>query len=272
MGNLSIDAFLVHNTLITLINTIIHGKNRNQCIKDLKELFNDPIRLGYLLRYYGISEELLSSPAHRQNLEEIAQICLKTLIDNDFNIIDFNVIPDKKIVIELGSPNFLAAKLNIEILDNSSYKFTTFSQLPSRITHSTDIEIAGNKNKILHLKTTNTIHSSGDIFSQKVDIVTKTDQAGMVLDNNGFAQQYIVKMPNGTKSKLTLKDGMINGTIPWNGNPLHLNFEECTDEDLYKNISSTIKRNPSASQYYIDTFGEDRVTSLLEQFKQFETD
>ena len=157
MGNLSIDAFLVHNTLITLINNIIHGKNRNPCIKALKELFNDPIRLGYLLRYYGISEELLSSPAHRQNLEEIAQICLKTLIDNDFNIIDFNVIPDKKIVIELGSPSFLAAKLNIEILDNSSYKFTTFSQLPSRITHSTDIEIAGNKNKILHLKTTNTI-------------------------------------------------------------------------------------------------------------------
>ena len=79
MGNLSIDAFLVHNTLITLINSIIHGKNRYQCIKDLKELFNDPIRLGYLLRYYGVSEELLSSPAHRQNLEEIAQICFKTL-------------------------------------------------------------------------------------------------------------------------------------------------------------------------------------------------
>lgn len=263
-------ANLVYNNLITYIMNYINGINIYQSLNELQALLQNPLRLGFLLKYYGFSEKILSLPAHRLNLENIAKIILKTIMNYDFKISDYEFKRKQFIKLKLGSP--LACLLIIELNhDCNTYKFSKYMPSSSGQLQKT-IEMAG-YGVLIDITdyseniTKNTYpHSNSDsnIYISKRTLIN--------LDVNGFAISYAFKdfQNNHIKTVFREKDQiqLNNGDIfEWNGNPLYLNSEKCTKNEINQNTNLTLLRNPEAIQFYEDIFGKERIQKVFEEFE-----
>ena len=251
---------VAHDLFLTCLMDCIKNPNNTGRINDLKNIFNNPNNIKLLLMYYGLSENVLSCPAHRLALEEIAQTCLDTIIDSDFAIIDVTRLKqkdDRVIRIEIGSRRFLSDKLELRFKNDGYYSFLKYSYRNSLLDYE-DLLISG---------------TAGRIYSKMKFDNNTTKQSIIGLNKYGFAVRELSEEDSNKEKKTTalklcnstiqIGESTNNGVnwdsdqdVKWSGNPLHLNSENCTGDDRTKNIMLTIKRNPNSIQFYKNIFGE----------------
>ena len=255
-------ANLVYNNLISYIMNYINGINIYQNLNELQSLLQNPIRLGFLLKYYGFSERILALPAHRLNLENIAKIILTAMIDYDFKISDYEFEHKQFIKLKLGSP--LACLFKIEFNhDCNTYKFSKY--IPSS---------SGQLLKTLEISGSGVLIDITDYSENITNLesnISISKRTLIILDVNGLAISYAFKdyQNNHIKTVFREKDQvhLNNGDrINWNGDPLYLNSEKYTKNEISQNINLTLLRNPEAIQFYENIFGEELIQKIFDEF------
>ena len=251
MSNIKNDllSYLVHDKLVSSIKNCIKKTYYEHNLRELYNIFSDYNRLNALLGYYGIGEKTLSSPVHRQELEKIAFMCLNTLIDTHFDIVDINYY-GTAIKIEFGSPRFVTDSLTIDVKEDGSYRFVKISNFLKDKLDTKTIEINGSDNKI-------------------VEIISPRKRSIIKLNDSGFAIGQIYTSDGTNIHKLQFSKGYIikddDDTFKWNGNPLNLNSEEPSEDEIIKNVTSTIVQNPESLKYYVETLDEKTISNVLSE-------
>ena len=264
-------ANLVYNNLITYIMNYINGINIYQSLNELQVLLQNPIRLGFLLKYYGFSKKILSLPAHRLNLENIAKIILTAIINYDFKISDYEFERKQFIKLKLGSP--LACLLIIEFNhDCDTYKFSKYIPSSSGQLLKT-LEISGSGALIDIKDYSENIPKCTYPNSNLESTIYIIKRTLIILDVNGLAISYAYKdfQNNHIRTAFRKKDQiqLNNGDIfMWNGDPLYLNFTETPISETDENINLTLLRNPESLEYYEIIFGEERIQKIYEECKE----